>query len=273
LIRDWQLAGRMLVAGLLLLSSACTSQPVTVTREPVTLRLVAADSCGPLVEELSAAYEEIRPWVTVTFTFFNSTTAERALRSDRADLALLSWLEESPDEGRNPLWSVDFARDGVAVIVHPDSPITEIGLAQLQEIFRGRLQSWHGTVLTVVSREEGSGTRAAFESVVMGGHDVGLTAVVMPSSEAVMAYVASTPSAIGYVSSLRLDGRVRVLPVEGVPLTAETIEDGSYPLSRALYLVSTAEPSGEAREFAQWMLGAFESDPRYGGNGGGVRDR
>lgn len=242
---------------ILLLLSACASQPLTVTREPVTLRLVAADSCEPLAEELAAAYEEARPWVTVQVEVFDSSVAEQTLRADGADLALLSWLQETA--GERPLWSQPLALYGVAVIIHPAVPFTETGLAHLQEIFRGRVQEWDGVVLTVVSREEGSGTRAAFESAVLGGYDVTLTAVVMPSSEAVIEYVANTPGAMGYVSTLRITesvvDRVRMLPVEGVLPTPNAISDGSYLLSRSLYLAATAEPTNETREFAQWLLG------------------
>ncbi len=239
---------------ILLLLAACAPQPLTVTREPVTLRLVAADSCGPLAEELVAAYEETHPWVTVQVEVFNSSVAEQTLRAGGADLALLSWLEEVAGEG--PLWSHPCARDGVAVIVHPATPFTEIGLVCLQEIFRGQVQEWGGMVLTVVSREEGSGTRAAFESVVLGGCDVTPTSVVMPSSEAVVEHVAQTPGALGYVSVPWVDDRVRALPVEGILPTTDALSDGSYPLSRPFYLAATAEPAGEAREFAQWVLGS-----------------
>jgi len=232
--------------------------------------LVAADSCGPLAEELAMAYEETYPWITVEVEVLNSALAKQTLQAGEADLALLSWLEEAdkqhPNASEEPRWSQLFAHDGIAVIVHPAAPFTEMGLAHLQEIFRGRVQEWSGTVLTVVSREEGSGTRAAFESAVLSGYDTTLTAVVMPSSEAVIEYVARTPGAIGYVSTLRIqvalrpqesvvDG-VRVLPVEGASLTTATLSDGSYPLSRPLYLVTIAEPVGEAREFAQWVLGS-----------------
>ena len=114
-------------------------------------------------------------------------------------------------------------------------------------------------VLTPVSREDGSGTRAVFEGAVLGGRDVTFTAVVMPSSEAVIEYVARTPGAIGYVSSLRpgelLADGVRVPLVEGAPPTPGGISDGSYPISRPLYLAAATEPTGEAREFAQWVLG------------------
>jgi phosphate transport system substrate-binding protein len=178
------------------------------------------------------------------------------LRTGGADLALLSWLEETDDEEEKISWSSPFARDGIAVVVHPASLLTEIGLAHLQDIFRGRVQEWGGEVLTVVSREEGSGTRAAFESIVLGAFDVTLVAVAMPSTETVVEYVARTPGAIGYISTRRLDERARVLPVEGVYPSLTAVSDASYPLSRSLYLAAMTEPTGEAREFAQWVLGS-----------------
>lgn len=242
---------------LVIVLNTCAPQPLTVTRAPVSLQLVAADSCGALVEELATAYEETCPWVTVQVEVLNSLVAERTLRESQADLALLSWIQASTDE--EPLWSRAFTRDGIAVIVHPELPLTEISQAHLRDIFRGRTQEWDGTVLTVVSRESGSGARSAFDGAVLGIHKVTHTAVVMPSSEAVIEYVARTPGAIGYVSTLQMSkpiaDDVRVLPVESVYPTLETIFDTSYPLSRPLYLAAAAEPTGEAREFAQWVLG------------------
>jgi len=242
----------------LVLLVACAPQPLTITREPTTLRLVAADSCGPLAEEMAGAYEEVFPWVTVEVEVFNSSEAEELLRAGAVDLALLSWLGEGADEA--PLWLYSFARDGIAVVVHPAVPLEETGLMHLQGIFRGHVQEWGGVVLAVVSREEGSGTRAAFEDGVMGELLVTPSGVVMPSSEAVLEYVARTPGAIGYVSTLWLGGSaggsVRVLPVEAALPTPDALADDSYPLPRQLYLAATAEPTGEARAFAQWMLGA-----------------
>lgn len=221
------------------------------------MRLVASDSCGPLGEEIAERYEEAFPWVTVELEVFNAAVAEEMLRVGEVDLALLSWLGESGDEA--PLWSYPFARDGLAVVVHPAMPLEETGLMHLQGIFRGHVQEWGGVVLTVVSREKGSGTRAAFEAAVMGTLHVTPSAVVMPSSEAVVEYVARTPGAMGYVSTLWVGNSagagVRPLPLEGGLPTPDALADGSYPLTRQLYLAATGEPTGEAREFAQWVLG------------------
>jgi phosphate transport system substrate-binding protein len=252
-----RLSFTVLACFFLLLPSACTSQPFAITREPVTLRVVAADTCGPWVERLAAGYEEARPWVTVQFEVLNTSMAERTLRERDADLALLSWLQETSYE--EPLWSQVFAHDSIAVIANPATPFDQTGLAHLEEIFRGRIQEWGGTVLVAVSREEGSGTRHVFDTIVLSIHKVAHTAVVMPSGEAVIDYVARTPGAIGYISTAQLadygTAGVRVLPVEGLLPTAETINNGSYPLTRPLYLAAVTEPTGEAREFAQWVLG------------------
>jgi phosphate transport system substrate-binding protein len=241
----------------LLLLTACSPQPITVTREAATLRLVAADSCGSMVEALAAAYEESRPWVTVHVEVFNSSVAEQTLRAGEADLAFLSWMQQTVDG--DPLWLQPFARDGIAIIAHPSVPFREMGLAFLQEIFRGRIQEWDEVVLTVVSREEGSGTRAAFNRVVLDIHKATHTAIVASSSEAVIEHVRQRPGAIGYVSTLRITQpvaeSVRLLPLEGVLPTRTAVSDRSYPLSRRLLMAATAEPTGEARLFAQWVLG------------------
>ncbi len=233
--------------------SACSPQPLTVTREPVTLRIAAAEACGPLVESATSAYKTLRPWVTVEAEVLNNDLAIEALLEERADVALLS-QDSMDEEAREALWTESFAYDGIAVIVHPGSPFSAIGMSQLRDIFEGRMQEWQGVVLTVVSREAGSGTRAAFERLVLDEGETSLNAVVVPSGEAMMDYVESTSTAIGYVSTLSLDDRVRALPIEGAAPTDAALVDGRYPFRRELVLATHGEPVGEARQFTQWLL-------------------
>jgi len=245
-------ASRALVLAVLLLVS-CSPQPLSVTRVPATLKVAAATSCGTLAREAAAQYEVAHPWVTVTTEVLNNGLTREILLEGHADLGLLSWHPSSGEEGVD-LWSEPFDRDGIAVIVHPDSPLREIGRGQLQEIYRGHLQEIQGVVLTVVSREAGSGTRSAFEDLVLDGGETSLNAVVVPSAAAMVDYVADTQAGIGYASTRSVDDRVRVLPVDGVLPNEESIASGGYPLSREFHLASAGEPTGEARQFAQWLL-------------------
>lgn len=249
-----------------LVLASCSPQPLSVTREPTTLRLAAAASCETLIREAAARYEADHPWVAVTTEVLNNRLAEETLHDERADIGLLSWRPAAENE-RDGLWSEPFVRDGVAVVVHPDSPVQEIGLSQLREIYRGHLQEIDGVVLTVVSREPGSGTRAAFEHFVLDGEETSLNAVVLPSADAMVDYVAETPTAIGYVSTWSLDDRVRALPVDGMLSDAESVANGRYPISREFHLASAGEPTGEARQFAQWLLrGGAEMSGAHGGD-------
>jgi phosphate transport system substrate-binding protein len=247
----------VLIGALLIgLLAACEAQPMSITRQPASLQVVAGDPCGPLVEALVDAYEESHPWVTIQTEAFNADVAEERLRGGRAELAFTSWVDTGAP---SPLWTTPFAQDTVAVIVHPTTPLENVSLAQLQEIFRGRIQEWDGVVLTPVTREAGSGTRATFETVVMGGYEITLTSVVVPAGPAMIDRVAITGGAIGYVSTLHLDPaateRVRVLPVDGFLPTERSGPEETYPLGQALYIAALDEPTGAAREFAQWVLG------------------
>lgn len=236
---------------LIILLAACTSQPLTVTRAPVTLHIAVSDSCQPLMAQLSTAYQQAHPWITLETKTFNSTFAERQLRAGAVDMAALTWMTEQ--DTPTALWSTPFAIDGIVIITHPAVPTREISLAQLREIFRGRIAVWEdGSPIQVVSREAGAGIRFAFEKEVMEGYPVTLTAVVMPNNAQVIDYVAATPGAIGYVSMGHVDERAHTLTLEGVPPSPSNLQD--YPLTYSPLLVTPDEPTGEARAFIQWAL-------------------
>jgi phosphate transport system substrate-binding protein len=193
-----------------------------------------------------------------------------ALRSDESDLALASWF--FPDVvGLSPAGlSVDpdwrataIGRDGIAVIVHPTNPIQGLGLLQLRDLFSGRAYAWQAVggrsgqgEVQPVSREEGSGTRAGFEVLVMEDLPVTPLAGVAPSSQAVVEHVAENPQAIGYVSMGLVSPDVKVLKIEGELPTPESAGQGSYPLTRELWLVAPENPSEAVQDFLDFVLSA-----------------
>jgi len=241
----------------LVLFCSCASQSLRVTREPVALRLAVVESCAIVVDSLVAGYTAQRPWVTIDTEVFNDEIVRDRLKYEDVDLALLN-ATGPPTLG--DWWEMPWYRDGLAVVANPSTPLPDISMTFLHEVYRGRIQEWNGTVLAVVTRESGSGVRETFDRAVLGDQSVTLTAVVVPTSRGGIKYVGATPGALGYISTLQLGSedleRVRLMPVDGILPDHESVSQGLYPLARQLVVASRGEPMGEAREFAQWLVGA-----------------
>ncbi len=239
------------------LVAAC-GEPVLSTPEPVFLQASGSMALAPLVEELAAAFHEREPLVHLEVSGLGTAYGLDALRRGEADLALVSWLPaDLPADWR----ATAIARDGIAIVVHPGNPVDGLGLLQLQDLFGGRADEWQAVGVSLsgavqpVSREEGSGTRAAFEALVMGDRRVTPRAVVAPSDQAVVEYVAAHPGAIGYVGMVWASSGVKVLKVEGERPTPQGVERGSYALTRELWLVTAGPPSEAVQRFFDFALG------------------
>ena len=177
------------------------------------------------------------------------------MQEGTADIGMVSWWLE---EGTG-LQAIAIAKDGIAILVNAQNEADSLSLADIERIFAGRILDWSelgsesGEIL-VVSREEGSGTREAFEEMVMMGKRVTPTAVVMPSSEAVREFVADNPQAIGYISMGFLSPGVKAVKVNGVEPSPETVRQGKYPLVRPFLLLTRPELSQEIRAFIEFIL-------------------
>jgi phosphate transport system substrate-binding protein len=248
-----------IAAFLLLLAnlSACAETP-RITPAPATLRIAASSTLSALIGDLGGLYRADHPWVTIQTEPVNSSTAVGLLNEGASDLACVSWL---PPELDPAAWRSALAQDAVAVIINAANPVTGLSLAQLRDVFQGRALDWSGfgwtgESLVVVSRESGSGTRAVFEQAVLGGQAVTLTAIVQADGDSVVAYVAQTPGAIGYVSRGRVTAGVKPIAIDGVEPSPANAANGSYPIGRTLFVVAREEPTGAARDFVVWLLGA-----------------
>jgi phosphate transport system substrate-binding protein len=231
----------------------------------------------PLMEDLAQAYSGRHEYVTFDVQGGGSRLGIALAQENQIDIGIASRTPTAEDE-RNPetrakrLWWTAIAQDGITLVVHPQNAVGGLTLLQARDIFFGRILNWEemGGIsgeIAVVSREDGSGTREVFEEMVMGEKRVTLTAIVMPSSEAVIEYVARHPTAIGYVSMGYLSPQVKALAIEGVSPTPEDVQSGAYPLARPLYLLTGQEPTGEVRSFIEFALspaGQTVVEQRYG---------
>jgi len=249
--RPLAVVGYLLSAVLLVACGATVETPT-----PVYLKAAGSTAMTPLMEDLAAAFHQRQTWVTVDVGRGGSELGQGMVAAGQVDLGLASWLPDGPPDG---LQATVVARDGIALIVHPTNPITGLTLIQAHDLFFGRILDWAELggptrPVQVVSREDGSGTRAAFEAMVMGGDRVTPTALVMPNSQAVVDYVGRDPGAIGYVSMGYLDGEVRVLSVEGLIPTPDAVSRGEYHLTRELVILSRPGASPPAQAFLDFAL-------------------
>jgi phosphate transport system substrate-binding protein len=246
-----------LFISLLLLAAACAQTP-TPTVETVEFSVVTDTSTLPLLEELVSVYSAERPYATIRLQpAANGEKALEALRAGFADVASVSWLPE-PDKSDGALWYRPIARDSIVVITHPSNPVGGLTIQALRDIYQGQTLSWDelgglATAVMPVSREDGSGTRQSFEAFVLGRRDVTPMAVVMPSSKAVVEYVATIPEAIGYVATAWLAPTVNLLAVDGATPSPVSVEEGRYILARPYYLVAPTEPHGGLADFVEWI--------------------
>jgi len=226
---------------------------------PELVHLVCPESVEPLARGLISAYQRANPAVQVMLVQRADLLAWGMLERVEVDAAILTM--PLPDARPDGTWHAVFARDGLAVIVNPQNGVPGLTLAQLRELFMGRTEDWEPLggfpgLPQLASREDASGDHIFFQNVVMEDFPVTLTAFLMPNTTAVLDFVAQEPLGVGYLSSARVDDRVRALAIEEIPPADALLTPDLYPLTRDLLLVTMDVPEGATRDFLQWVLSA-----------------
>lgn len=243
---------------LLFLLAACNALP-TPRVEPVRIEMTGSDSMSALARSLAETYTQRTPNVKIEVRATNSEVGLRAAREISGTIGLVA-REIKPAELESTK-AVVIARDGVAIIANNQNPINAITHAQLIQVFAGEIAVWPlgpmtGKPIVVVSREAGSGTRDAFETMVMTGKRVTRTALVMPNETAVVDYVARHADAIGYTSMGALTPEIHSLTIDDVHLSPQTVENKTYPFIRTFAFVVPRTPSPATQAFIDFVLSA-----------------
>ena len=170
----------------------------------------------------------------------------------------------APQEETLGLVDFPIAYDGIAVIVSPSNPVSGLTIQQLRDIFSGRITNWSEVggkpgSIELVNRDESSGTRDAFQKLVMGKSKFDPAATVLPGTGQVRDVVARAPGAIGYISLGFVKPRftsvqVKALAVGGVVPSEKTVADKSYPVGRILHFFTKGQPAGLTKSFIDFVL-------------------
>lgn len=234
-------------------SSSVAEAPTTLSG---SIQMVGSTSMEKVANALSEAFMEKYPDVSVTAEFVGSGAGVEAVNSGSADIGNSSRNLKDEEKEAGAVENI-IAIDGIAVCVDSANTVAGLSKQQLTDIYTGAIKNWSevggaDAPIIVVGREAGSGTRGAFEEL-LDIADACVYANELDSTGAVMAKVASTPGAIGYVSLDALDDSVIALPLEGVEATAENIKAGQYFLSRPFVMATKGEISEQSELVQAWF--------------------
>ncbi|MDL2270886.1 phosphate ABC transporter substrate-binding protein, partial [Methanobrevibacter sp. OttesenSCG-928-I08] len=186
-----------------------------------------------------------------------SSVGIKSASDGTADIGTSS--KELDDSDKKGLKEYKLGNDGIVIVTNNQNTISDLSTEQLKDIFSGKVTNWNQVggsdgEIHVVTREEGSGTLDAFESIVMGDAKIISNAVVQSSTEAVKQSVSQDPNAIGFISFANMGDEVKSISVNGVMPSEETLADNSYEIQRPFLLLTKGEPSGDVKDFIDWVM-------------------
>ena len=221
-----------------------------------TIKLAGSTSMEKLCEAMSESFMEKNPGVTVTVEYTGSGAGLESLAAGSVDIGNASRGLKDEEKASGAVENI-VAIDGIAVITNKSCSIKDVTSKDLAKIYTGEITDWaelggEEQPIIVIGREAGSGTRDAFEEL-LEVKDGCVYAQELDSTGAVLAKVAATPGAIGYVSLDVVDDTVSELKIDGVEPTEEEILAGKYMLQRPFVMATKGEISGQNELVQAWF--------------------
>lgn len=232
-------------------SQATDNNTADYTNLSGSVTLAGSTSMEKLANAMNEAFMEKYPSVSATAEFTGSSAGIESLAAGSVDIGDASRALSDDEKGQGIVENI-VAIDGIAVITDTDNTITDIKSEDLAKVYTGEITNWKDLggkdeQIVVIGREAGSGTRDAFEEL-MDVKDSCKYAQELDSTGAVLAKVAATPGAVGYVSLDVLDDTVNGLQINSVEPTEENILAGTYVLQRPFVMATKGEISEQSEQ-------------------------
>jgi phosphate transport system substrate-binding protein len=241
-----------------------------------SIQIKGSDTMVNLVQVWAEVFMKKNSKKEVAVTGGGSGTGISSLISNTCDICMSSRnikekeITLAKKKGVNP-FEIKVALDGLAVVVNPANPVSKLTIAQLADIFTGRISNWKNlggkdAKIVILSREVNSGTHVYFKEHVLRKNDPNSkeefahNALMLSSSQAIAEEVAGNPAAIGYYGMGYISTRQKPISVakdensEYETPTIENVLNGKYPISRPLFLYTNGEPKGLTRELIDFAL-------------------
>ena len=224
---------------------------------------VTTDGSTSMQKVIGALGEAFQNDTGINFTYnpTGSGSGIKAVQEGRCDIGLSS-RDLKTEEKEAGLGGIVLAYDGIAIIVHPENPVSDLSLETIAKIYTGEITNWsevggNDAEIVLIGREAGSGTRSGFEEIA-DIEDKCQYRQELTSTGDVITAVSQNPGAIGYASVASVKDTVKALTVDGVAPTETTIKDGSYVVQRPFVLVTKTDTnlSEAAQKFFDYMTSA-----------------
>jgi len=229
------------------------------------ITLAGSTSVQPFAERLAEVYMHTHPGIEINVQGGGSSAGVRAVQNRICHIGMASRALVGPE---TTLTAIPIAFDAIVLIVNSRNPVAGLTLEQARRVFTGEVRNWRelggaDQRITLVIREDGSGTRASFEEKVMYERRPGSDpvarhfapdALVQDSNGAVREIVATDPAAIGYISFGLVDDRVHALALDRVLPSPAMVRSGRYPIGRKFLFLTAGAPDSIARHFIDFTL-------------------
>ncbi len=249
------------LAALLLLGTAVSAESITVK---------GSDTMVILAQRWAEIYMSKHPGTSIQVTGGGSGTGISALINGTTDICNASRpMKKSEKEKLKVRFNslgveIKTAKDGLSIYVNESNPVKEFSVDQLKQIYTGKITNWKqvggpDAKIILYSRENNSGTYVYFKDNVLGGDDFAPSAQNMPGTAAVVNAIAKDKHGIGYGGAAYAKGIVMAKVKKDANSTAyeptaENVKSGNYPISRFLYMYTKSRPTGEMKDFIDWIL-------------------
>jgi phosphate transport system substrate-binding protein len=228
------------------------------------LKIDGSTTVLPIAQKGAEVFMKKNPNIKVFVSGSGSGNGIKALIDGTADIATSSReaKEKEVASGKEKgvtLTAHKIALDGIVPIVHPSMKINDITLEQLRDIYNGKIKRWKelggpDRPISKVSRDTSSGTYEVWEEKILKGDKVSADALLVASNGQAVQTVAQNKFAIGYLGIGYIDKSVKVLKVNGNSASAKSVRDGSWPISRPLFMYTNGKPAGVMAKFIDFML-------------------
>ena len=240
--------------------AACSNEEDTADTQTggSLVTISGSTSVGPLAEKLAMKYEEEND-VKIEVNQIGSSAGITNAISGVSQIGMSS-RDLKQEEKDSNLQELIIAYDGIVVVAHPSNPVKDLTMEQVKQIFTGEITNWKEVggkdmEIVVVSREDGSGSRDAFQEIV--GYESGQlikNAIVASGNGNIKTTVAMNKHAIGFISFEYIDESISPMAINGVAAKAENVLAGTYELSRPFLFVHKEDVPEAAKQFMEFIL-------------------